>query len=171
MFTGARPLSLIACCCTSALRRHGSPFGYKHRDLRLDKRECMECCVLFPFLPSLSFQPHFFSVIDQYSSFSTNRSEKFKILAISLETLWKNHQDSWRKFVELLRSEPRLSDAKVGIQIGKKQTYVNLVDLVKSFQTWALFLTIILYLPIVFTFKHRLRYSRERVLQSLPKGS
>ena len=44
-----------------------------------------------------------------------------------------------------------------------KSVYVNLVDLVKSFQTSSYYL--------VFTCTIRLRYSRERASQSLPKFS
>ena len=40
-----------------------------------------------------------------WSRFSKNRRENCNILAILLETLWKNYQNSWRKFAELLRSE------------------------------------------------------------------
>ena len=50
-------------------------------------------------------------------------------------------------------------------RISVRRISVHLVDLVKSFQTS------IYYLLVVFTWNHRLRYSRERVSQSLPNIS
>ena len=99
--------------------------------------------------------------------FSTEQSRSFRSAPSNACSPQKTEKNLWRNLAEFLNSERWLLLWKSGFSwfsdwIPKVQTFVNLVAIVKSFQT-----SIYYWL---FTRKIRLRYSREGASQTSPKS-